>query len=296
VQLQSTDPSALKNWLSSHNYNLPADIVPVVDAYVKESFNFLALKLVPGQDVSAMRPVRVTSQGANLALPLRMVAAGTGAITPITLWVLGEGRYETTNLPNFTIDASQLIWNWDTQSSNYAALQKTAFTNSQGKAWQTEAAEPMGKLDITYSLDYLVDVDPKSSGYADAMGQGARVALDEDMQALFGGINETALWITRLRSELSRAALANDLTVSASTDQEPVARFLTATKTTGTAPACPSFPPCDNGDWDFWGNSDGSNGNSSSCAMTDGGGSPALLSGLVLGAALTLSRRRRRRR
>jgi MYXO-CTERM domain-containing protein len=284
VQLASTDPNALKTWLAGHNYNLPADVTPVVDAYVKEGFNFLALKLVPGQDVSAMRPVRVTTQGANLALPLRMIAAGTGAVTPITLWVLGEGRYETTNLSNFTIDASQLIWNWDTQSSNYATLQKSAFTNSQGKAWQTEAAEPIGEFDITSSLDYLVQADPQNSGYADAMGQGAQVALDEDKQALFGGINETALWITRLRSELSRAALANDLGVGASTDQNPVARFLTATKTTGTAPACPTYSPCDGGD----------SATSVSCAMTDNSSSPALLSGIVLGAALALSRRRRR--
>src|SRR5262249_34982622 len=90
VQLQSSDPAALTNWLLSHGYNIPPDIAPVITAYVNDGFNFLALKLVPGQGIDSMRPVRVTTPGATPVLPLRMVAAGTGATTPITLWVIGE--------------------------------------------------------------------------------------------------------------------------------------------------------------------------------------------------------------
>ena len=41
-----------------------------------------------------MRPIRVTTQGASLALPLRMAAVGTGATVGITLWVVSDGRYE----------------------------------------------------------------------------------------------------------------------------------------------------------------------------------------------------------
>ena len=70
------------------------DIDPIIAAYVNEGFDFLALKLQPGQGVQAMRPVRVTTQGAGLTLPLRMVAAGTGATVGITLWVVADGRYE----------------------------------------------------------------------------------------------------------------------------------------------------------------------------------------------------------
>src|SRR5262245_42455064 len=47
VQLRSSDPNALRNWLTMNGYNIPADIAPVIDAYVGEAFDFLALKLVP---------------------------------------------------------------------------------------------------------------------------------------------------------------------------------------------------------------------------------------------------------
>jgi hypothetical protein len=94
VQLESKVPGALAAWLGDHGYAIPADVKPVIDAYESEGFDFLAMKLVPGQGVTSMRPVRVTAPGSGLALPLRMVAAGTGAITPVLLHIVSEGRYE----------------------------------------------------------------------------------------------------------------------------------------------------------------------------------------------------------
>ena len=60
------------------------------------------MKLLPNMGVQAMRPVRVTSAGASLSLPLRMAAVGTGAIVGITIWVVSDGRYEPQNYPFFT--------------------------------------------------------------------------------------------------------------------------------------------------------------------------------------------------
>ena len=86
VQLSASDPQALANWLASHGYVIPADVQDVVDSYVVDGFDFLAMRLVPGQGVDAMRPVRITTPGAGLTLPLRMVAAGTGATTAVCGW------------------------------------------------------------------------------------------------------------------------------------------------------------------------------------------------------------------
>lgn len=80
-----------------------------------------------------------------------------------------------------------------------------------------------------------------------------------------------------------------------------------AQKTTGTPPACPSFPGCGDpgsspggggnasaGGWDDRHNTGSSPGSSSACAMTQGPGAPAMLSVLALTAALAFSRRCRR--
>ena len=84
-----------RSWPDFRNgYNIPAAIQPILDAYVTEGFDFLAMKLLPNQGVQAMRPVRVTTPGASLSLPLRMASIGTGAITGITIWVVADEPYE----------------------------------------------------------------------------------------------------------------------------------------------------------------------------------------------------------
>lgn len=304
VQLNSADPGALSAWLTQHNYNVPSDVQPVINAYVSEGFDFLALKLVPGKGVSAMRPVRISTPGASAVLPLRMVAAGTGAITPITLWVLAEGRYDTVNLPSFTINQNQLVWNWNTQSSNYKELRQTGFAATQNKGWLVQAAEPFSKYGITEPLTDTVMWEPTSSGYGDANGDGAEQEVADDLEALFGTIPDSSLWITRLNGELSRAALGADLELGAASDQSQVKRWFDLTSFIGAPPPCPSYPPCSGGSgspiggfgfWGFGNDSGLTGGGSSGGCSTSNGDSAPMLGGLALLAALAFARRRRDR-
>jgi MYXO-CTERM domain-containing protein len=292
VQLASTDPMALRNWLASHNYNVPAADGPVIDQYVAEGFNFLALKLVPGMGVNSMKPVRVTTSGATPSLPLRMVAVGSGAIVPITLWVIAEGRYDTVNMPSFQLDPTQLVWNYDAQDSNYTTLKQNMFTASNNRGWLVEAAEPFSMYELQSQLSGLVQTDPVGSGYADAMGMNAAQNLADDMTTLFAGISETSAWVTRLEGAIAHDALNADLVIAASSDQSQVPRYFTAMKTTGTAPVCPAPTPCGA----YGGGGSGNVGLSGeSCAMsTQDGERGTLLGGVALLGALAIARRRRR--
>lgn len=302
VQLHSSDPNALNTWLTApeHGYTIPADLEPVVSAYVNEGFDFLAMKLVPGQGVNAMRPVRVTTSGASPVLPLRMVAAGTGAITPITLWIMAEGRYEPTNMPSFEIAPSELVWNWDTQASNYSALRQEGFADTNNAGWLVQAGEPYSKYGLTNTLVNAAKWDPENSGYGDELGMGAEQEAMDDLETLFGTIPDNNLWVTRINGEIARAALATDLTIGAAAAQSQVERYFYVQNTTGTPPSCPTYPPCPpdkNGGqgWEFWGSEPGAGpaaGSSGGCAMTSGGGVP-MLSGIALLAALAFARRRR---
>ena len=46
VQLHSNDSSALDAWLTQNGFNIPAAVQPILDQYVKEGFDFLAMKLL----------------------------------------------------------------------------------------------------------------------------------------------------------------------------------------------------------------------------------------------------------
>lgn len=310
VQLSSQDPNALKNWLIDNGYNLPQDISPIVDAYVAEGFNFLALKLVPGQGINSMRPVRVSTPGGSPALPLRMVAAGTGLTTPITLFVMAEGRYEPSNFQTFTIDASKLVWDWDTSSSNYAEVRQAEFDASNGSSWQIEAGEPFSRYWFEENLRYSAEFDTANSGYGlDPMGPTALDECNADLGALFSTIPDANLWVTRMTAELSRAALGKDLALQASADQSYINRYLQVTTAIGKEPACPpppdwcmpstgtGVPPIDTNPWDDnLGNGNGSVGQASaSCAVASESSVPATFGLLGTAFFMSIARRRSRR-
>jgi hypothetical protein len=309
VQLSSSDPAALKTWLVQHNYAIPADIDPIIQAYVGEGFGFLALKLVPGAGIQSMRPVRVTSPGASPMLPLRMVAAGVGATTPISLWILGEGAYVPANFPWFVIPEDKIVWDWATMSSNYNQLRKDDFAATGGKGWLMQTGEPMTPYLLQNQLTDLTLTNPVGSGYADDMGNGAPKAVADDLAALFSGIAPASLWVTHLYAELPRAALASDLALSATVLAAPITRNFTAKKSIGAAPMCPVYPPCDPSTTatGAGGASVGAGGaggaanpdvsaSTGSCAIGDGPNSSSLgaLGGAIAALGLALARRRRR--
>jgi hypothetical protein len=141
VTLSTMTPGALNDWLTQHGYNVDPDIQPVIDAYVSEGFDFIALRLQPGKDVRAMKPVRIVSPGAGLTLPLRMVAAGTGSDVAITLFAITEGRLEADKYLNTTVPASQLVWDFAAASSNYATVRKSTLAQNAGLTWITVFAQ-----------------------------------------------------------------------------------------------------------------------------------------------------------
>jgi hypothetical protein len=248
VQLHATDSSALNGWLAQNGFAIPADVVPVIDEYVTEGFDFLAMKLLPNQGVQAMRPVRVTTPGAGLSLPLRMAAIGTGPTVGITIWVVSDGRYEPQNYPFFHIDDSALVWDWSTNSSNYTTLRNQNEAASGNKTWEIESSLELNQQIITNvilsggqvytgpffgsgvafeggpggpsdpALDYLPVGSPDAGADAGPF-QTAEEARTADIDALFAGLAGPNVRVTRMRSDIAHAAMTADFVLGASTDQ-----------------------------------------------------------------------------
>ncbi|MFT3771004.1 MAG: DUF2330 domain-containing protein [Minicystis sp.] len=282
VTLHSTDPNALADWLSSHGYVIQADFAPVVSAYVNEGFDFVALKLVPGKGIKAMRPVRVTTPGAGVGLPLRMVAGGTGARTPITLWIFGEGRYQPANFETQTITEQDLVWDFASSSSNYATLRQGIYDKGD---WLVETSYQMYPGIITEQIVAIMQDDPVASGYGDAEGNGAYPEFEADSDRLWGSI-QGPLWHTRVSANLPRASLADDLVIGASADQNWISGDLRA-KTGINMPPCTSYT-CNDGDSATVGSSKG-------CTVGSASERSAAYAAVVAGLGLLLMRRRRPR-
>ena len=266
VTLAATDPTALNTWLDDNGYGVPEDVQPIIDAYVAEGFDFIALKLSPGQGVRSMTPVRVTTIGSSFELPLRMVAAGAAANVDLVLYVLAEGRYEAANFGNGHVPQKLVTWDFRTDSSNYAELRLAALGADEGNIWLTTHAERDGLIwngpgafrQINTSTGFFSTIaevyfnegldDPQAThnpwecvqdiqSYADKSGKVGSAAAPledftcgelDDIAVALEGIHLQDLWITRLEASLPKAALSQDLKLQAASEQERVPSAYTA--------------------------------------------------------------------
>ena len=322
VQLKATSPGALATWLATNGFNVPADVQPVVDQYVNEKFDFLALKLVPGKTVQDMRPVRVTTNGASSVLPLRMVAAGTGSTVGIGLWVVGEGRYETQNFPSFVIPTSDIAWDWSQNKSNYTEIRAQKTTAGGGKSWEIESSillnpsnvenavvngyyysgagggAPTNDPELKAQQAYLPVLDPQTN----AVIKTAQEVRAEDLATLFHGVPSATARVTRMRADLAHAALNADLVMTASQDQTVLSNVRQLTKELNE-PLCPVYSGCDTAgtaprsEAVARANASGG-GESFSCSTSSRPSSPAWLGlgGGFLALALVKAARRKRAR
>ncbi len=263
VQLHASDPNALNDWLEQHGYAVPADIQSVIAQYVGEHFDFLALKLVPGQGVQAMRPIRVTTSGPSAVLPLRMVAAGTGANVGVVLWVVAEGRYEPQNFPFFTIKADELIWDWTTNSSNLATLRLAKEGELAGRGWEHESSvgATHAQMDQYLRTGFCPpydgsqgggyrgcqgaqnDYEAEDAGTDGGGGRSKQELQEEDLGVLLAGIPGNVR-VTRVRANLAHASLDRDLVLQASADQSELSAIRTVTRE-AAQPLCPVYRGCD---------------------------------------------------
>jgi hypothetical protein len=261
VQLHATDSGALEKWLSDNGFAIPADVKPIIAQYVTEGFDFLAMKLLPNQGIQAMRPVRVTAPGASLALPLRMAAIGTGVSVGITIWVVGDGRYEPQNFPFYRIEDKDLVWDWKTSSSNYTTLRAQNESTLQGKGWEIESSLTLNQQLVQNTIlsggvfyggggvgpqqsskasdDYLpVPADDAGPG----TGQSADEVRAADIAALFAGMSGPNVRITRMRSDISHAAMTSDFILKASPDQSEITNIHNLTNAVNLT--CPVYDGC----------------------------------------------------
>jgi hypothetical protein len=265
VTVRSDDPGALQTWLLDHDYAIPEGSAPIITDFVERGFDFVALRLKPGEDVRAMRPLRIVSPGADLSLPLRMMKIGSGAQLGITLYVIAEGRYETKTFPDGAIDFSKLVWDYGQGRSNYQELSKRAMAETDGLSFLTEYADRVDSLasraagagmtgspplDETYARTCRQElakqpwptttpIPPRveDGGAGDGGAPDAGIATlpprktspCDDFAVALDGKRRQDVWVTRMRANLPNSALEKTLVLEPSSGQATVTNIHTAT-------------------------------------------------------------------
>lgn len=154
VQIRSTDEAAILSWLGSQKFNVDPSLKPVFAKYVKEGYDFLAVRLDnPASGVKAMRPIRVSWSRTSkdpVSIPLRMAAAGISASVGIKLMIVSDRRWtpEKENYPSYALPPSQLTWDFDKQTSDYLEARARGAEPFAGRAFAIESSSMVKKSDL----------------------------------------------------------------------------------------------------------------------------------------------------
>ncbi|MFO0603621.1 MAG: DUF2330 domain-containing protein [Polyangiales bacterium] len=213
--LAATDPAALRTWLRSNGYSVPAPIEPVIDHYVNLSMDFVAVRLRPTADITQMKPLRIITPGYNPSLPLRMIAAGVADKVGLVLTVISEARVEAMNFPNGEVRDADLVWDYDAPSSSAEDfLNQFNRINraNQNRVWLTESAGTQTRFALDTAMQQRCGGRFGGPVRPDCLD--ARVN-PPDTQVAFQPFGDAA-FVTRLRADLNATALDRDLQLAAS--------------------------------------------------------------------------------
>jgi len=277
VTLHSETGDELFRWFDDNGYFVPEDIAPIIEAYVSEGSDFVAVKLRPGQGVQQMTPVRVITPGGEGLLLLRMVAAGVRDQVDIVLYVIAEQRYKMPDLVEVSVPEAELVWDFGVSDSNYLRLRQTAlsenggfsyltafagsgvfaesglramtttkglFVTNIGDLYQAQAAETdsvappcPGRLPQRLGIPTTPIVEDWEGTQLPA--SGALVCGGyTDLATAMVGLTPSRAWLTRLELTLPRHALSMDCILEPHETQGEVSASLTATKSKGLPDGC----------------------------------------------------------
>ncbi|MDC0681252.1 DUF2330 domain-containing protein [Sorangium atrum] len=142
--VESTDPTALIDWLRDNNFRVNDAMAPYIGIYTSEGMKFLALRLKPDAEVTDIQPFRFTLPSGSPSIPIRLTAIAAEPEMGITVMILGDRRYGPANWTDVEIDDDQIVWSanqWPVQT-NWTALVARSVDEAGGRGFVTEMSGP----------------------------------------------------------------------------------------------------------------------------------------------------------
>ncbi|MFM2152401.1 MAG: hypothetical protein RL199_836 [Pseudomonadota bacterium] len=141
VAVRSTASTELLKWLSDRRYNVSSEAASIVQRYLDEGFLFVALKLVPGADVSQLAPVKFTFPVFEPCVPLRLTAVSARPDMGVLVYVLAEHRATPERFAHVEVDFAKVRFSFDgTDPTNYRRLLGQVIDDAGGRGFTTEYA------------------------------------------------------------------------------------------------------------------------------------------------------------
>lgn len=140
--LRATDVQVLIDWLTTEGYQVPPNAEEVLTPYLG-NYDFIAIKLLAGNDAGDIRPVALTFKTPNdtFAIPLRPTAVASQPDMGILVHVLGPQK--ATPLNYALVEINEATIDWIGSGSNYTDVVAQAVDEAQnGLGFTVDFAGP----------------------------------------------------------------------------------------------------------------------------------------------------------
>lgn len=128
----SEDAGAMARWLQDNDFDLTDRGIELIEPYVEERMNFVALKLRQDQGVGDIQPLILQYESDVPMIPIRLTAVAAQPDMGVIVWLLGESRAVPLNylhvIPNYT------RLNWYAGTNNAYASYQTQITAAMDEA------------------------------------------------------------------------------------------------------------------------------------------------------------------
>jgi hypothetical protein len=241
--IRGTNAMAIRDWLRMNGYTVPTAIEPIIDHYTSMNMDYVALRLSAGQGLDRMSPVRVSLDGYQPSLPLRMIAAGVADRVGLSLVVIAESRIEAQNFPNGQVQEQNLVYDFSRANAAQVYLDEFNRLNQMNgnRLWLTDSATMQSRLQWESQVNGFRSPFPPGGRDAGASADAGMMAPTDpvdDVRVAFAGLGDSAI-VTKLRANMQGNGLTDDLRLRASDlgmreRQYVIPRGVNA----------PTFPPC----------------------------------------------------
>jgi hypothetical protein len=138
--LQGGTADGVGQWLDDNGYARDDDAPEILQAYLDESFVFVAFKLRPGTALDQIHPVVLRYPGDEPCIPLRLTRIAAVEDMKVRAFFLGDSRVVPTNYRHVEINPLRI--DWLGLGANYDALVGEAIDleGADGRAFVTEYA------------------------------------------------------------------------------------------------------------------------------------------------------------
>jgi len=164
VVLQSTSADELVQWLGENGYYQDPDATPILQEYIDENFQFIALRLTPGAGVGEIHPIVIRYAGDEPCIPIRLTRIAAREDMAIRAYFLGDDRVVPTNYRH--VEINPLAIDWLQLGIDYTDVVTRAVDAAEGRAFVTEyagtatAVSEAGIWSPTWNADEFVDLEP----------------------------------------------------------------------------------------------------------------------------------------